>query len=298
MKKTSLIYPLLMLIGAASYGLTPIFLKLGYGAGFKVSDLTSAQYGFAALIVWLITLLNRSHQQFPRGNWIRLIGIGLSAAFTSYSYYLALTVLPASIGIALLFQFAWIVMVIDLLVKKRLPSAEKWVGMAMIISGTILAVGLIGTNLPVFPPLWAIGLGLMSGVCYALTLYISGYVGAESTPLARSAITIIIATLVLIPLFPPHYLFTGVLWTGLWKWSILLALVSQVIPMILMLKAIPHIGGRMAGVLGTIELPVTVLCASLILNESLSWMQWSGCLLIIAGILVSELTGQKARAKR
>ena len=291
MQKTSLIYPLLMLLGAASYGLTPAFLKLGYGAGYDVADITSTQYGIAAVVIWLVTLFDWRRQRFPRRQWIRLFGIGLSVAATSYSYYVSLTVLPASLGIVLLFQFAWIVMVIDMLATKTLPSKEKWVGMVMIIVGTILAVGLMGTPIVEFPPLWAIGLGLMSALFYALTLYISGYVGGESTPLARSAISISISNLVLIPVFPPRYLFSGVLWDGLWLWALLLALTAQVIPMLLMLKSIPHIGGRMAGVLGTVELPVTVFCAILILHESVSWAQLVGALLIIAGILVSEFRG-------
>ena len=59
------------------------------------------------------------------------------------------------------------------------------------------------------------------------------------------------------------------------------------------MKAVPIIGGRLAGVLGVMELPVTVITAALILGDHIGPLRWSGSVLIIAGILVSEMKIKK-----
>ncbi|WP_431308653.1 EamA family transporter [Alicyclobacillus fastidiosus] len=106
--------------------------------------------------------------------WWLILGIGLANAAVSYCYYQALTVLPASFGIILLFQFAWMTVVMDIIVKRKWPSATKWVGLAIIFLGTGLAVGMKRGEWQ-HMPLWAVGLGLLSALSYAINLYLSEY---------------------------------------------------------------------------------------------------------------------------
>ena len=86
-----------------------------------------------------------------------------------------------------------------------------------------------------------------------------------------------VSAISLFPVFPPIYLTSGVLWNGLFGWGLLMGLIGQVIPFLFLLISIPRIGGRMAGILGSIELPVTVFVAYLILSEScrLDSLVWS-----------------------
>lgn len=297
MSQKTWLYMILMLLSGCSYGLVPTLVDSSYHHGFNTSEITNVQYGFALVIFTIWMILRIGYQSFPsKKDWPYLIGIGICGALCSYSYYLSLTVLPASLAIVLLFQFSWIVLVFEMIIKKQWPTWEQTAGMLLIIAGTFLSVGFIGVHIsPV--PFWAIGLGLASAVFYAISLYLPSFLGSRSSPLMRSASTVFIATLVIIPLFPPSHLFSALVWQGLWKWGIALAVIGQVLPVLLMLIAIPHIGGRMAGVLGSIELPTTILTAYLILHEPISILKWVGVTMILIGIFVSEFIVSRQATK-
>lgn len=306
------------MLGGSSYGLVSPIIKLSIDHGFDVEDVTDGQYLAAVVVLWAIRLLTwafaplrggdtgdmsqsrRKTSAATRVGWwdrrgwrdrrqlLLMAAIGACSAVTSFAYYKSLSVLPASLGIVLLFQFSWMVMGIDILVMRRLPSLEKWLGALCIFVGTVLAVGLVGQPVGSFPA-WAVALGLLAALSYALTLYLSGFLSEEISPLTRSAITVTAATFVIFLLIPPRLLIDGALWHGLWFWAVLVSLFGQTLPMLLMLKAIPHTGGRMAGVLGSIELPVAVFASWLILGEHVAWLRWGGVLLILVGIVVSEV---------
>jgi drug/metabolite transporter (DMT)-like permease len=280
-------FAFLVLLAGSSFGLVSTVMKSAYEHGFNVQEVTDGQYVFATLLLWMLVALWPRGTRIPRRQWFLLFALGIAGAGTSYTYYRSLTLLPASLAIVLLFQFAWIVMLMDILVTRRLPTAQKWVGVIMITMGTVLAVGLLEGHLGHFP-WWAIFLGLLSAVFYAATLYLSGYVDTGSSPALRSAVTVSVSGIAICCIFPPSIGMVHALAGGLWLWVLLSALFSQVIPQLLMLIAIPHTGGRMAGVLGSIELPVAVLVARIVLGETVSTAQWCGVALIMLGIVVSE----------
>ncbi|MCL6632219.1 MAG: EamA family transporter [Alicyclobacillus herbarius] len=284
------VFVVLMLVAGSCFGVISPLMKLSYAHGFTAQQVTDAQYGFAVVILWALGVWQAHRLRLPLRQWLLLAVLGASGAGTSLCYYLSLTRLPASLGIIMLFQFAWMVMVIDILVTHRLPATQKWLGLLMIVLGTILAVGILGERLPRFP-MWAVGLGLLGGLFYALTLYLSGYVDEATPPVTRSAVTVTFSGLVILPFFPPSFLWDGSIPRGLWLWGGLVALFGQVLPMLCMLLSIPRIGGRMAGVLASVELPVAVLSAHLVLGEPVSWLRWLGVVLILLGICVSEWPG-------
>lgn len=55
-------YGLLVFLGGCSYGMVSTFVKLAYGLGFGVSDVTGTQYLFGALMLWVITLFLRKKE--------------------------------------------------------------------------------------------------------------------------------------------------------------------------------------------------------------------------------------------
>ncbi|MCL6454151.1 MAG: EamA family transporter [Alicyclobacillus sp.] len=330
--KSTLRYALLVLLAGACYGLISPILKIAYAHGFSAAEATDAQYLIGTAGLWLLVpmghrltgvrLLRRararqsrsaagmrsptgsnpasvggrtqSQPTRPRGwrQWSLLTLIGLAGAGTSYTYYNALRYLPASLAIVLLFQFTWMVVVMDILVTRRWPGLQRTVGTAVIVLGTFLAVGVFGQSLHGFPA-WTLLFGLLAALCYALTLYLSAFVDPATSPYIRSASMVSIGTAAILCAFPPVFLFQRALWhvhtaLELLLWGFLMALLSQILPPILMMVAIPKTGGRMAGVLGSIELPVAVVSAWLILGEHVAPLRWLGVALILAGIVCSE----------
>jgi len=284
------IHILLMLLAASFLGFTAPLVDYLYAKGFTIMDLTNAQYGFGVVILWLILLPVIRKTRFPKGkDWVFLIGTGATSAWAIYFYFKSITMLPVSLSIVLLFQVTWIVTLLDIIVKRVMPSIQKWIGIAFILAGTVLAVGLFQSKLPDLS--WiAIAYGLLAAVCFGISLYLPEYMTDQSSPLARAALTLTIGAIALFPMYPPTYLTSGVLLHGLFGWGILTGLIGQVLPILFMLLSIPKIGGRMAGVLSAIELPVTVVSAYFLLGETVSWFRWIGVLLIIIGICFSEIT--------
>ncbi|MFB5190883.1 EamA family transporter [Alicyclobacillus fastidiosus] len=291
------LYMLMMLMASACYGFVSPILRLSYAHGFSASAMTDIQYVIAFVVLWVIALFTPRGARIRGKQWWLILAIGLANAAVSYCYYQALTVLPASFGIILLFQFAWMTVVMDIIVKRKWPSAMKWIGLAIIFVGTGLAVGMKRGEWQ-HMPLWAVGLGLLSALSYAMNLYLSEYNDPAVSPQLRSALVVTVAMLLIFIPFPPGSMLRAMAHPGIYYWGGWVALLSQILPTLLILIAIPRIGGRMAGVLGTIELPTAVVGAWLINQESITWLRWSGVGLILLGILVSEVVQTPKLSRR
>jgi drug/metabolite transporter (DMT)-like permease len=287
---------LMMLLAGASYGFVSPVLRLSYAHGFTVQAMTDIQYVLAFGVLWILAAFRHKGARISGSQWVLILVIGLCNAAVSYCYYRALTVLPASLGIILLFQFAWMTVIIDIVVKRRWPSPMKWVGLVAIVIGTLLAVGLKMSDWRHIP-LWAIGLGLMAAVSYAFNLYLSEYNDMAVSPELRSALVVTVAMLLMFIPFPPGQLIHAMARPMLFYWGGWISFLSQALPTIFILVSIPRIGGRMGGILGTIELPTAIFGAWLINHEFVNWMRWSGVILILLGIVVSEMT-LKRRKRR
>ncbi|WP_067622647.1 EamA family transporter [Alicyclobacillus acidiphilus] len=293
------IYILLMLIASSAYGLVSPILRDAYQAGLDVNTATDVQYVLAVVVLWIVVLFRRRGKPVQGAQWLLILGVGLANAVFCYAYYQALTVLPASIGIVFMFQFVWMTMVIDIIVKRRLPEWPKWIGLILILAGTVLSVGIEPGAWHAIP-WWAAGLGLLAALSYACTLYLSGYYDPDVSSELRSALVMTVATVFIFFVFPPSDMMRSfvahpartVYWGG---W---IALLSQVLPTLLVLAAIPHIGGRMAGVLGTLELPVAVFGAWLMNGDHVTWSRWIGVVLILCGIVISEAIRSRRQAFR
>lgn len=289
---------LLVLLGGVSYGLISPFVKMAYDAGFTPADVTSSQYFAAMAILVVIALFQLRHLRRLQGRDVLLLTfLGLLSTGTSVLYYVSLSYLPASLAIVLLFQFTWVVMVIDYLVTRAKPTRSKWIAILLIFLGTLLAVDLLHatwTNVST----WGLVLGFLSSLTYAAFLYFTGYVRPGGSPYLNSAIIVTVSTLAVFFIFPPTFLWNGSLGAGLWYWALIIGGLGQVIPPVLFNVGIPKIGGTLAAVLGAIELPVAVVSAFLILHEQVVGVQWVGILMILLGIVVTEVRLNKKREQR
>jgi drug/metabolite transporter (DMT)-like permease len=130
--------------------------------------------------------------------------------------------------------------------------------------------------------------GLLSALTYALFIYFSNFVAIDVNPMIRSASFVTGGLFTNLLIFSPAFLIEGKLFDGLWFWGLLLGLFGTVIPTILFMKGIPHIGSGLASILGSVELPAVIVVAALFLHEQPTMLQWAGVLLILLGILISE----------
>ncbi|MDV7401220.1 EamA family transporter, partial [Arthrospira platensis SPKY1] len=69
------------------------------------------------------------------------------------------------------------------------------------------------------------------------------------------------------------------------KWGILLALFGTILPPMLLNAGFPHTGISLGSIVASIELPVSVLMAYVLLSEVVLWSQWMGIILILLAIV-------------
>jgi drug/metabolite transporter (DMT)-like permease len=284
---------ILVLIGAASFGVLSSFVRLAYDAGFNTVQVTSAQIAIGTFILWVVVLVNPRLWVNPfRGPWIKLsligmFGLGSSAVFFNAS----LKELSVSLSIVLLFQFTWITIAIESIMGRKWPSSFQWIAIGLVMGGTVLTVGLTGEDLQTISGKGII-FGLLAGFTYSVFLAFTGKITTTLNSVVKSAIMMTAALSIAVPMmflmFPAQRAFGGDI-TELLMWGVLLGMMGHVIPTIFLNYGIPRIGGSLSAVLSSMELPAAVIGAFFILHEAISSVQWTGIFLILAGILISEL---------
>ena len=278
----------LVLLGACSYGILPIFVKFSYDSGFNVGQVSGVQIFFGFCMLWLLQLARHGFTRVNRRQWGSLLAVGLTMGLTSVFYYYSLQYVSASLAIVLLFQFTWIGILIEAIAIKRFPTKDKLVSVIFLLMGTLLAADLSGLHMDSISYLGLIS-GGFSAITYALFIFFSGKIATELNSLLRTAIILTGGILVIFLVFPPQFFYDGSLWNGLLMWGLLLALFGAVIPTLFFAMGVPSIGSGTATILGAAELPTAILMSGLVLQETVSFLQWMGVVLIIIGIGLPEM---------
>ncbi|MRN52308.1 EamA family transporter [Paenibacillus monticola] len=300
-------YLVSVLMGAMSYGVLSTIVVLAYGEGYQLGEVVGSQLVTGFILSWLLVLYTKLREKRKQGRsgsvstaaikispkltWkhrLLLMLAGAPTVVTGLLYYQSLRYIPASFAIILLFQFTWISVLIQAISKRQRPSKVMLWTLLVLLGGTLLAAGVMEQGAATFN-LLGILLGLLSAVSYSMFIIFSGKAVPTVHPAYRSAWMVTGGLILLCILFPPYFLFNGLLWGPLLVFGLLLGFFGAFIPPVLFAIGVPHIGEDMAGVLGAAELPVAVLLSSFVLHEQVSELQWLGVGLILLGVIVPEL---------
>lgn len=149
---------------------------------------------------------------------------------------------------------------------------------------------------------WGIALGLLSGVCYSLY----GVLGKRAMHYAHPAplvfFTSIIISAGVLLLLPETYRTYGQLSTlplATWGYALGLSLIGTVVPFALYMKALEKLPASRASVFTIFEPLTAIALAILLLNQSLSLVQYLGVMLILLAALFNALlNGTTTRVPR
>jgi len=298
-------------LGAASYGILSTIVVLAYGRGYELGEVVGSQLLTGFILAWLLALFMKSRQKRSQGSnqgkavpirtssvtWKQrfiLMAAGTPTAITGLLYYQSLRYIPASLAIILLFQFTWIGVLIQAVSQRKRPNGIMFFTIAILFGGTLLAAGIIEQGIGQFN-IMGVVLGLLSAISYSLFILFSGKAVPSVHPAYRSAWMITGGMVLVFILFPPAFLFNGLIWGDLMLYGFLLGMFGAFIPPVLFAIGVPHVGEGMAGILGASELPVAVLLSSFVLNEHVSPLQWAGVIVVLIGIALPELIKLKRR---
>ena len=289
----------LVFIGACSFGILSSFAKVAYNQGFTVGQVTGAQVLFGTCFLWLFAVLANVFGFLKGGKGKReprwqLLLAGLSSGSVSILYYQCVQMVPASIAVILLMQFVWISIVVEAVLFKIKPTRLQIMSVFLVLSGTVLAAGVLEKQEYILS-VEGVLYGFAAALGYAVFVIVNGRLGNNYPAVQKSALMLTGASVLVIIVFPPTFLFDGALSAGLWRYGLLLAVFGAVLPPLLYAIGIPKVGVNLSAILSAAELPVAVGMSYLLLSEKVSFLQWLGVAVILLAIVLPNYWKMKHR---
>ena len=295
MKNNILKGVLLVALGATSYGMLATFVKLAYKEGFTTAEITSSQFIYGILGLLLINLFQKIFKKektktATSKNIFQLMIAGTSLGMTSVFYYLCVRYIDVSIAIVLLMQTVWMGVLLEWFLDKKRPSKQKIISVIIVLLGTFLATKLYGFNIQLD---WrGIFWGILAAASFTTTMFTANKVVLEISSAQRS-LYMLLGGGVIVFIFSA-FTQVGALNFDIFKnYGLFLALFGTIIPPILLNAGFPKTGLGLGSIVASLELPVSVLMAFLILNEKVVIWQWLGIFLIILAVVIMNLNFSK-----
>lgn len=287
-------------LGATSYGMLATFVKLAYsdtgitGLPFTPAEVIASQFILGIIAILIVNAFQKSRKETvlkaSRRNIIQLMVAGTSTGLTSIFYYLAVKYIPVSIGIVLLMQTVWMGVLLEMALEKKLPSKTKVLAVGIVLFGTALATNLINTTTILD---WrGLILGLLAAASFTTTMFTANRVAIAISSAQRSLYMLLGGGMVVF-FFAIATQVTPFNYDIFFKWGILLALFGTVIPPMLMNAGFPLTGIGLGSIVSALELPVSVMMAFFILNETVIPLQWLGIVLIVLAIVMMNVKYKK-----
>jgi drug/metabolite transporter (DMT)-like permease len=271
------------------------FVKMAYAEGFTTPEVTIAQFVYGITGILLINAIqkaqnkNQATKAAPK-TIAQLLLAGTSLGMTSVFYYLAVKYIPVSIAIVLLMQTVWMGVLFEMLLEKKIPSAQKIISVFVVLLGTALATNTIENQIAFD---WrGILLGLLSATSFTTTMFTANRVGIGVSSAQRSLFMLLGGAVIVFGFAIANQ--TGDFHFGIFaKWGIVLALFGTIIPPLLFNAGFPLTGIGLGSIVSALELPVSVLMAYFLLNENINTWQWIGIVLIILAIVIMNINDTK-----
>jgi len=292
---------LIALVGAVCFSTKAIFVKLAYRDTVVDAISLLALRMIFSLPFFVATAYASSSKQsnvrFTPHQWISIAIIGcLGYYISSLLDFLGLQYVTAGIERLILFVYPTLVMLMSSLIFKQKIKPIQWVALVITYAGLLIAffseVDLNSAHSKNF----ILGAVLIFVCAFTYAAYIVGsgriipLVGAakfNSYAMSFASLGVLlhffISSDVSLLAFPPM----------VYVYSILMAILSTVVPSYLVVEGIKRIGSDNAAIVGSIGPVSTLVLAYFFLNETISLYQIGGTLMILFGVLL--VSGQKRK---
>ncbi|MGA9637380.1 EamA family transporter [Flavobacterium sp.] len=286
-------------LGATSYGVLATFVKLAYHEGYTTTEVTTSQFVLGILVMLIINLVQKKwtknkNPKATKQNIFQLVLAGTSIGFTSIFYYLSVKYIPVSIAIVLLMQTVWMGVLLEMVLTKKIPSSQKTTSVVIVLLGTLLATNLINQEIKLN---WiGIAFGFLAAASFTATMFTANSIATTISTSQRSLYMLIGGAIIVFSFgllnqnTPFHF-------DVFLKWGIVLSLFGTILPPLLMNSGFPLIGIGLGSIISALELPISIMMAYFLLNETISLTQWFGVLLILFSIIAMNITFKTKKTK-
>lgn len=278
-------------LGATSYGMLATFVKLAYQENFSTAEVTSAQFIYGIIGILFINFFQKKHAikkviKASKKNIFQLMLAGTSLGMTSVFYYLSVKYIDVSIAIVLLMQTVWMGVLLEWILDKKAPSFQKKIAVLIVLIGTLLATNLLNASIEID---WrGLLFGLLAAASFTTTMFTANKIALGISTAQRSLYMLLGGAIIVasFAIFTQNAPFNFEIFS---KWGIILALFGTIIPPMLMNAGFPKTGLGLGSIVSSLELPVSVMMAYIILNEKVILSQWIGVILIIFAVVLMNI---------
>jgi drug/metabolite transporter (DMT)-like permease len=268
-----------------------IFVKLAYPYGVGPVTLLALRMGFALPVFAAVALhgVRRGPTLERRDLWA-LAALGLSGYYgASILDFIGLQYITAGLERLIVFTYPTLTLLIAVFGFGRPFDRRDLLSLAVTWSGVALAfahdLDFKGDQTAVW-----VGSGYVfaGAVCYAIYIAGAGEVVARVGSLRASALVSCASTAVVLGHFAATRPIAELAQPAPVMWlSLVMALVSTILPIFMQMAAIGHLGAARFAVVSTVGPVLTIAMGALVLDEPISAVQMAGTALVLAGVTLA-----------
>lgn len=293
---------LFALVAAFLFSSKAILIKQAYAISPDIDGtlLVALRMASALPFFLLICWLNRHHNRaIALQDWALLAVAGLLGYyFSSWLDFMSLMYISASLERIILFLYPTLTVLATSAIYKQPLSFRTWIAILLSYGGTVIVMLQEQSQVPHGGNFW-IGVSLVtaSAVCFAAYLLMTPKLIQKFGSWNFSGLTLTVAcigTLLHYLLATPQPLqLLSSLSLQIWGYGVALGIAVTVIPTILIAQSIARLGPAQTAMIGSLGPILTIIFATILLNESLNSMQWFGCILNMTGVMMITLAKKK-----
>lgn len=276
----------MVLLGGIMYGTMSSFVKLSYASGYHAAEIAFSMSLISAVLLGMVLLFSRGKHnrvKLSGRSAISLLLVGSLIGLTNFLYYLSVSYISASLAIVILMQFTWFSLLLEWLIFRQRPGRLELIIVLFILGGTVMAGNLFQAEALSFS--WrGMAFALASSFTYAVYIVANSRVGKVVRWQSKSTLIMIGSALIIFVVNARTIVSDSHLDYTFLLWAVFLAAVGTTIPTALFAAGIPKIGAATSAILMTVEFPVAVLCAYIVLHEAISPVQIAGIVVMLASI--------------
>lgn len=280
-------------LAATGFSAKSVIVKLAYAYPVDAVTLLALRMAFSVpFFLGMAVWAGRGAAALDRDDWKTMLLLGfLGYYLASYLDFLGLQFVTASFERLILFLYPTLVLMLSAWLLRTPVQRHHLAALALSYAGIVLVFA-ENLNLASRPQEVVVGgvLVFLSGATYAVYLVGASGVIAKLGASRFTAYAMLIACAVCIAQFLlTHRADALRLPAAVYALSLLMAVVSTVLPAWLMAEGIRRIGAHNAAMIGAIGPVATILLAFCILHEAITPIQLGGAALVLVGVLLISL---------
>lgn len=289
---------LYIITAAFFWGIIGIFITYLYEQGFSPAQVVTIRAITATIfLVTYLSFKNRQLLKIKPADSKYFVGTGI-ISFVMFNLCLFNAIQETSIAISaiLLYTAPAFVTIISRILFKEALTPRKMVSLFITLIGCAFVVGLF-TNTGGSISLLGIVLGLGAGLFYALYSIFGTYALRKYNTLTVTVYTFIFAAIAITPFSGLPSVLPLFLNGKVWLYIIGLGFVSTMLAFILYTKGLSTVESSKASIIATIEPVVATLVGFFLFNETLSYGQYFGIIMVIAAVIIVQEPRRKLAIK-